>query len=182
MATVMLNGTPISVGGRFPRTGDTASSFMLVDVQLQDVPLSKFWGRRKVIAVVPSVDAAIGLTIARSLESLAPSWENTVVLLVSVDTPYAMQRLLHQEDFRNFQLLSTLRGRDFHKDYGVMITDIPLSGLMATALIALDVDDTVRYAELVQDINSEPNYEAMIQALIPPPPEPLLEPGITPVA
>ena len=61
MATVMLNGTPVSVGGRFPRVGDTAHSFMLVDTNLQDVPLSRFWGKRKLIAVVPSLDAAIGL-------------------------------------------------------------------------------------------------------------------------
>ncbi|WP_255991329.1 thiol peroxidase [Chitinolyticbacter albus] len=166
MATVMLNGTPISVGGRFPHVGDTAHSFMLVDTQLQDVPLSKYWGRRKVIAVIPSVDAAVGLAIAKRLEAIAPELENTVVLVVSVDTPYALARVAQQEGLYRLQLLSTLRGRDFHKDYGVMITDVPLSGLMATSLIALDTDDTVRYAELVQDINGEPNYTAMVEQLI----------------
>ncbi|UXY16771.1 thiol peroxidase [Chitiniphilus purpureus] len=172
MATVMLNGTPVSVGGRFPRPGDTAPSFMLVDTQLQDVPLSKYWGRRKVIAVVPSLDTVIGLAIARRLEGMAAALDNTSVIVVSVDTPYALQRVQQQEEFRRIQLLSTLRGRDFHKDYGVMITDVPLSGLMATALIALDTGDTVRYAELVQDINREPDYDSMAQTLLTPEPPP----------
>lgn len=169
MATVMLNGTPVSVGGRFPRPGDTAHSFMLVDTNLQDVALSKFWGQRKIIAVVPSIDAAIGLTIARRLEALAHGIDNTVVMTVSVDTPYALSRIGEIEGFRKLQLFSTLRGRDFHKDYGVMITDIPLSGLMATALITLDTHDEVLYAELVADINSEPNYEEAVAPLLPEP-------------
>lgn len=168
MATVMLNGTPVSVGGRFPHVGDTAHSFMLVDTNLQDVALSKYWGQRKLIAVVPSLDAAIGLTIARRLEALAYDLDNAVIMTVSVDTPYALSRIADTEGFRKLQLLSTLRGRDFHKDYGVMITDIPLSGLMTTALIALDINDEVLYAELVSDINTEPNYQEAINTLQPP--------------
>ncbi|MDR3412700.1 MAG: thiol peroxidase [Formivibrio sp.] len=168
MATVMLNGTPVSVGGRFPRIGDIAHSFMLVDIHLQDVPLSKFWGQRKLIAIVPSLDAAIGLAIARRLEALAYDIDNVVVMVVSVDTPYALSRIASTEGFRKIQLLSTLRGRDFHKDYGVMITDIPLSGLMTTALITLNVNDDVMYAELVSDMNSEPNYQEALAPLLPP--------------
>ncbi len=168
MATVMLNGTPVSVGGRFPRVGDTAHSFMLVDTNLQDVPLSKFWGQRKIIAVVPSLDAEIGLTISRRLEALAQDIDNLVVMTVSVDTPYALSRIYDAEGFRKVHLLSTLRGRDFHKDYGVMITDVPLSGLMTTALVTLDVNDEVLYAELVADINSEPNYAEAVAPFLPP--------------
>ncbi|QZA76679.1 thiol peroxidase [Deefgea tanakiae] len=168
MSTVMLNSTPISIGGRFPRAGETAHSFMLVDLQLQDVALSKFWGQRKLIAVVPSLDAAIGLTIARKLESLGYELDNVVIMTVSVDTPYALSRINDAEGFRKIQLMSTLRGRDFHKDYGVMITDVPLSGLMTTALFVLDTDDTVLYSELVSDLNSEPSYQSAIEKLAPP--------------
>ncbi|QZA82109.1 thiol peroxidase [Deefgea piscis] len=168
MSTVMLNSTPVSIGGRFPRAGETAHSFMLVDIHLQDVPLSKFWGQRKLIAVVPSLDAAIGLTIARKLETIGYELENTVIMTVSVDTPYALSRILDAERFLKIQLMSTLRGRDFHKDYGVMITDIPLSGLMTTALFALDVDDTILYSELVSDLNAEPNYMSALDLLDPP--------------
>jgi thiol peroxidase len=172
MSTVMLNGTPISIGGRFPHVGDTAHSFMLVDLGLQDVALSKFWGQRKLIAVVPSLDAAIGLTIARKLEKLGYELNNTAIMTVSVDTPYALSRINEAEGFRKIQLMSTLRGRDFHKDYGVMITDVPLSGLMTTALFVLDSNDTVLYAELVSELMNEPNYEAAMEILNPPPVEP----------
>ncbi|MBV1776581.1 thiol peroxidase [Burkholderiaceae bacterium DAT-1] len=168
MATILLNGEPIGVGGRFPRPGDVAHSFMLVDTQLADVPLSKFIGKRKIIAVIPSIDTEIGLRIARKLEAIADSFEGTRIFVVSVDTPYALARVIAVEDFRKITLLSTLRGRDFHKDYGVMITDIPLSGMMATALLAMDEDDIVQYAELVQDVNSEPNYDKMAEVMLAP--------------
>ncbi|WP_374350839.1 thiol peroxidase [Chitinimonas sp.] len=167
MATVLLNGEPLGVGGRFPRVGDIAHSFMLVDTSLGDVPLSKFMGRRKIIAVVPSVDADIGLRIAKRLESFADSFPNTRVFVVSIDTPYALSRIVALEGFRKIQLLSTMRGRDFHKDYGVMITDVPLSGMMATALFGLDENDSVLYAELVQDVNGEPNYDSLAEAMLP---------------
>lgn len=170
MATVMLNGEPIGVGGRFPRVGDDAHSFMLVDTNLGDVPLSKFMGKRKIIAVVPSVDAEIGLQISRKLESIADRFSNTKCFIVSVDTPYAMARAVAVEGFRKITMLSTLRGRDFHKDYGVMITDIPLSGMMSTALFGIDQNDMVIYSELVQDINSEPNYERLAEAMLGPSP------------
>ena len=170
MSTVMLNSTPLSIGGRFPRAGETAHSFMLVDVHLQDVALSKYWGQRKLIAVVPSLDAAIGLTIARRLEAIGYELNNIVIMTVSVDTPYALLRIAHAEGFRKIQLMSTLRGRDFHKDYGVMICDVPLSGLMTTALFALDIDDTILYSELVSDLNAEPSYPSAVEVLTPPPP------------
>ncbi|WP_410499248.1 thiol peroxidase [Chitinibacter sp. S2-10] len=175
MSTVMLNGAPISIGGRFPHAGDTAHSFMLVDTNLQDVALSKFWGQRKLIAVVPSLDAAIGLTITRQLEKLAYELSNTVVMTVSVDTPYALSRIAEAENFRKVQLFSTLRGRDFHKDYGVMITDVPLSGLMTTALLVLDTNDTVLYAELVPELMNEPQYQEALDILNPPAAEPEAE-------
>ncbi|SFZ75669.1 thiol peroxidase [Chitinimonas taiwanensis] len=167
MATVLLNGEPLGVGGRFPRVGDTAHSFMLVDTNLADVPLSKFMGKRKIIAVVPSVDAEIGLKIARRLESIADGFPNSKCFVVSVDTPYALARVANSEGMRKVQLLSTLRGRDFHKDYGVMITDVPLSGMMATALFGLDEDDNVLYSELVQEVNAEPNYQKLAEAMLP---------------
>lgn len=169
MATVLLNGEPIGVGGRFPRDGDIAHSFMLVDTNLTDVPLSKFIGKRKILAVVPSIDTEIGLKIARRLESIADGFPNTRCFIVSVDTPYALGRAIASEGLRKVQLLSTLRGRDFHKDYGVMITDVPLSGMMATALFGLDEDDRVLYAELVQEVNSEPSYEKLAEAMLAPP-------------
>ena len=168
MATVLLNGEPLGVGGRFPRVGDTAHSFMLVDTNLGDVPLSKFMGKRKIIVVVPSIDAEVGLRLARQMESFADNFPNTKCFVVSIDTPYALARAIASEGFRKIQLLSTMRGRDFHKDYGVMITDVPLSGMMATALFGLDENDTVLFAELLQDVNGEPSFDKLAEAMLAP--------------
>lgn len=167
MATVLLNGNPIGVGGHFHRVGDIAHSFMLVDQDLKDISLSSFAGKRKIIVVVPSLDTTVGVAIARRLDLVLDHLDNTVGLVVSVDTPYAQARVKNAENFVHVKLLSTLRGRDFHKDYGVMITDIPLSGLMATAALALDESDKVLYAELVNEINSEPNFEKLRESLTP---------------
>lgn len=166
MSTVLLNGNPIGIGGHFHRVGDVAHSFMLVDQDLKDISLSSFSGQRKVIVVVPSIDTTIGINIARKLDYAADKFDNTVTLLVSVDTPYAQARVKKTENFRHVQLLSTLRGRDFHKDYGVMITDVPLSGLMSTAALVLDENDIVLHAELVREINSEPNFDKIVEAVL----------------
>ncbi|MEJ2795814.1 thiol peroxidase [Iodobacter sp. LRB] len=168
MATVYLNHTEINVGGQFPVVGEYAHSFLLVDSGMIDVPLSRFAGKPKIIAVIPSIDSEIGLIIARQLDRLSADWPDCVILVISVDTPYALSRVMEQERFRRVQLLCTLRGRDFHKDYGVMITDIPLSGFMATALIGLNTYDIVMYSELVSDLSFEPDYGAMAECLFPP--------------
>lgn len=168
MATILLNGEPIGVGGRFPRPGDIAHSFMLVNNDLEDVSLSQYSGKRKVLAVVPSLDASIGLAIARKLNGIAPDLPNTHTIVISVDTPYAQARVTAMEELRNIATLSTLRGRDFHKDYGVMITDYPLSGMMASAIVVLDEQDEVLHSELVSELTAEPNYQAIVDTLIPP--------------
>jgi thiol peroxidase len=164
MATVTLGGEPISVGGNFPRPGDSAHSFMLVDKDLKDVSLSSFWGKRKILNIVPSLDTPICQASARKFNELASALPNTIVLVISADLPFAQNRFCGAEGLKNVQTLSTLRGRDFHKDFGVMIMDPPLSGLTARAVIILDENDKVVYSELVPEIKQEPNYEAALAA------------------
>jgi len=165
MAIVTLGGEPINVGGNFPRPGDSAHSFMLVDKELKDVALSSFWGKRKVLNIVPSLDTPVCQTSARKFNALASSLPNTVVLVISADLPFAQNRFCAVEGLSNVVTLSTMRGRDFHKDYGVMIMDPPLAGLLARAVVILDENDRVIYSELVPEIKQEPNYEAAIEAL-----------------
>ena len=164
MATVTLGGEPISVGGNFPRVGDTAHSFMLVDKDLKDVSLSQFWGKKKILSIVPSLDTPVCAESTRKFNEAAASLPNTVVLVVSADLPFAQNRFCCAEGLKNVITLSTLRGRDFHKDYGVMIMDPPLAGLCARAVIVLDERDRVIHAELVPEIKQEPNYEAALAA------------------
>jgi thioredoxin-dependent peroxiredoxin len=164
MATVTLGGEPIAVGGNFPRVGDSAHSFMLVDKDLKDVSLSSFWGKRKILNIVPSLDTPVCQASTRKFNEAVGSVPNTIVLVVSADLPFAQNRFCGAEGLSHVTTLSTMRGRDFHKDYGVMIMDPPLSGLTARAVVVLDENDKVVYSELVPEIKQEPNYEAALAA------------------
>lgn len=164
MATVTFNGELINISGNFPRIGETARSFMLVDKDLNDVALSRFHGRRKVLNIVPSLDTPVCATSARKFNETAASMPNTVVIVISADLPFAQSRFCAVENLQNVITLSTMRGRDFHKDYGVLITDYPLAGLTARAVIVLDENDKVLHSELVQEITKEPNYDAALTA------------------
>ena len=164
MATVTFKGEPINVGGTFPRVGDSARSFMLVDKDLNDVSLSQFAGRRKILNIVPSLDTPVCAESTRKFNELASMLPNTVVLVISADLPFAQSRFCAVENLQNVFTLSTMHGRDFHKDYGVMITDYPLAGLTARAVIVLDENDKVLHAELVQEIGREPDYDAALTA------------------
>lgn len=164
MATVTFKGEPLNVGGTFPRVGDSARSFMLVDKDLNDVSLSQFAGRRKILNIVPSLDTPVCAQSTRRFNELASMLPNTVVLVISADLPFAQSRFCAVENLQNVFTLSTMRGRDFHKDYGVMITDYPLAGLTARAVIVLDENDKVLHAELVQEVSREPDYDAAITA------------------
>ena len=165
MTKVTLGGNPIEVGGQFPRVGQTAPSFMLVDKDLNDVPLSRFRGKRKVLNIVPSLDTPVCAESTRKFNKLASDMSNTVVLVISADLPFAMNRFCSAEGLNNVVTLSTLRGRNFHPDYGVMITGLPLGGLTARAVVVLDENDKVLHAELVPEIKNEPDYGAALKVL-----------------
>ena len=164
MATVTLGGESITIGGNFPRPGDAAHSFMLVDKDLKDVSLSQFWGKRKILNIVPSLDTPVCQESTRKFNIAASALPNTVVLVISADLPFAQNRFCSTEGLTNVVTLSTLRGRDFHKDYGVMIMDPPLSGLTARAVVVLDENDRVVYSELVPEIKQEPDYAKALEA------------------
>lgn len=165
MSTVTLEGNPIHVEGHFPQPGDKAHSFMLVDKDLNDVPLSHFAGKRKVLSIVPSVDTPTCAQSTRVFNEKASSLPNTVVLVISSDLPFAQARFCGAEGLSNVITLSTLRGRDFHRDYGVLITEHPLAGLTARAVIVVDEKDIVVYSQLVPEIADEPDYDAALAAL-----------------
>lgn len=163
--TVTLAGEPITIGGDFPRVGDKAPSFMLVDKDLNDVSLSNFYGKRKILNIVPSIDTAVCQLSTRHFNAEAAALPNTVVFVISADLPFAQARFCGAEGLNNVITLSTMRGRDFHKQYGVMIMDPPLSGLLARAVVVLDEMDRVIYSQMVPEIQHEPNYDAALAAV-----------------
>ncbi|BBJ00214.1 putative thiol peroxidase [Ferrigenium kumadai] len=164
-ASVTLKGAPVTVRGSFPKVGQVAPAFLLVDKDLKDVSLKDFAGKRKVLDIVPSLDTSPCSITARKFNQAATGLRNTVVLVISADLPFASSRFCSAEGLQNIVTLSLMRGREFLHDYGVQIADTPMSGLAARAVVVLDENDRVLHAELVSEITHEPNYDAALAVL-----------------
>lgn len=164
-SSVTLKGNPVDVAGNLPQIGSTAPNFTLVDAALQDVTLENFAGKRKVLNLFPSVDTPTCASSVREFNTRASSMDNTVVINISADLPFAQKRFCAAEGIENVTSLSTMRGRDFLMNYGVLIFSSKLAGLAARAVIILDENDIVKYIELVPEITEEPNYDAAVNAL-----------------
>lgn len=165
MSTVMLKGAPISVYGDFIATGVVAPEFVLVNGQLQNVNLSDFKGKKKIISIVPSLDTPTCQISTRKFNEYVSKQNNAVLMVVSADLPFAQGRFCSTEGLSNVLALSMMRNRDFARDYGVLITDGPLKGITTRAIVVLSEDNIVLYSELVAEIADEPNYAAAIAAL-----------------
>ena len=161
--TVTLGGTPIDVSGTFPKFGDIAHDFKLVNKDLADVSLADFAGKKKILNIVPSLDTPVCATSTKKFNDAAVG--NTVVLIIAADLPFAMSRFCGAEGTNNVVTLSTMRGAEFMKNYGVAITSGPLAGVTARAVVVLDENNKVLHAELVPEIKQEPDYEAALAAL-----------------
>jgi len=162
---VTLGGSPVTLYGAFPGVGQIAPAFTLVDKELKDVSLQSFAGKRKVLNIVPSLDTAVCATSTRKFNEAASKLNNTVVLVISADLPFAMSRFCVAEGLENVTTLSLMRGRDFMRNYGVKIADTKLAGVTARAVLVLDEKDQIIHAELVDDITHEPNYDAALAVL-----------------
>ncbi len=165
MSTVTFHGKPVAVDGTFPAVGSTAPAFKLVNGDLADVTLANFAGKRKVLNIFPSIDTPVCANSVRHFNELASKLENTVVLCISADLPFAQGRFCGAEGIANVTTLSMLRGREFLRDYGVAIADGPLAGVAARAVVVLDANNKVLHAQLVGEIADEPDYEAALKAL-----------------
>ena len=165
MAQVTLAGNPVNIAGAFPNIGQKALDFRLVNKELKDVSLKDFAGKRKVLNIVPSLDTPTCAKSTRYFNEQASKLNNTVVLVISADLPFAQSRFCGAEGLNNVITLSTMRGSEFMKNYGVAITDSPLAGVTARAVVVLDANDKVLYTELVPEIKNEPNYNAALAAL-----------------
>lgn len=165
MITVTLAGNPIDVAGKFPQIGDVVADFTLVNNDLEDVSLSQFAGKRKVLNVFPSIDTGICATSVRVFNQEAANLANTVVLCISADLPFAQARFCGAEGIENAQTLSTFRSKEIHEQLGVAIVSSPLIGLTSRAVIVLDENNKVLHSELVPEIKQEPNYAAALAVL-----------------
>ena len=163
--TVHFQGNPVSVQGTIPQAGAKAQPFTLVAKDLSDVALSQYAGKRKVLNIFPSIDTGVCAASVRKFNQLAAELDNTVVLCISADLPFAQARFCGAEGLENVVNLSTMRGADFLSIYGVAISSGPLTGVAARAVVVLDENNVVLHSELVSEIKNEPDYDAALKAL-----------------
>jgi thiol peroxidase len=165
MATTKLAGNPVQLAGEFPGKGSAAKNFVAVTQDLSEISLESFQGKRKVLNVFPSIDTDVCATSVRTFNKKASGLENTQVICLSADLPFAHKRFCGAEGIENVVTGSVFRNPDFARDYGLLIEDGPLAGLSARAVIVLDENNTVLYAQVVDDITHEPDYDAALAAL-----------------
>ncbi len=165
MSSTKFQGQPVHVDGNFPKVGDHAPAFKLVAGDLSEKSLADYAGKRKVLNIFPSIDTGVCQASVRHFNQDATGLKNTVVLGISADLPFAQGRFCGAEGIQNVTLLSMMRGREFLKNYGVAMTDGPLAGLAARAVVVLDEHDKVIHAQLVDEITHEPDYAAALKAL-----------------
>ncbi|GAA1395791.1 thiol peroxidase [Luteococcus peritonei] len=164
MTTTAMNGNPVQLSGDLPATGATAPSFTLVGTDLGEVTSEQFAGRRLVLNIFPSVDTGVCATSVRRFNELASGLENTTVVCISKDLPFAQARFCGAEGLDDVVMGSDFRG-GFDQSYGLAQLDGPLQGLLARAVVVVDADGTVLHSQLVPEIKQEPDYEAAIAAL-----------------
>ncbi|MFU8838552.1 MAG: thiol peroxidase [Thiohalomonadaceae bacterium] len=166
MATVTLQGNPIHTNGDLPTVGSTAPGFSLTADDLSDKTLNDYTGKKKLISIVPSLDTGVCATSTVKFNQMAKEQgDGLVVLIVSADLPFAAQRFCTGEKLANVISLSMMRDKHFAKDYGVLITDGPLAGITARAVLVLDENNQVLYSQLVGEIAEEPDYDAALAAV-----------------
>lgn len=165
MAKITLGGMPVETIGSLPSVGSKAPDFLLTRQDLSDVTLADFKGKRKIVNIVPSLDTGVCAASARRFDHDVAALKNTVLLTVSCDLPFAMERFCKAEGLDAIISLSQLRDRKFGTDWGVTMTTGPLAGLLSRAVVVLDENDNVVYTEQVPDIKQEPDYEKALAAV-----------------
>ena len=165
METVYFNGTPVKVYGTMPEVGSKAPDFDLTSTALTDIRPSDYAGKRIVLNIFPSLDTDVCAASVRRFNQEASKHEDVVVVCVSMDLPFAMGRFCTINNIENVVPASAFRSPEFAKEYGVMMVDGPLKGLLARAVVVIDKDGKVTYRELVDEITHEPDYAAAISVL-----------------
>ena len=164
MATTHFHGDPVSTVGELPAPGTEAPAFVLTGADLSDVTSQSLTGKRVVLNVFPSIDTGVCAASVREFNKRATDLDGIVVVCASADLPFAAGRFCAAEGIENVVTGSSFRS-SFGEDYGVTLTDGPLAGLLARAVVVLDADGRVLHTQLVDDIADEPDYAAALAAL-----------------
>ncbi len=165
MAQVALKGNPIHTSGDLPPVGSQARDFELVALDLSTKTRTNFAGKKLVMNIFPSVDTGTCAASVRNFNKSAAELENTVVLCISRDLPFAQNRFCGAEGIANVVMLSDFKTGAFGKDYGLELIEGPLAGLHSRCVVVLNEEGKVIYTEQVAETTEEPNYEAALAAL-----------------
>ena len=165
MAETKVGGNPVHTAGDLPATGQPAPAFTVVKGDLSPISLNDLTGQRVVLNIFPSIDTPTCAASVRRFNQAAANLENTTVLNVSMDLPFAMSRFCGAEGLSNVVNASDFRDGSFGQAYGVRLVDGKLEGLFARAVVVVGEDGTVLHTELVPEIAQEPDYDAALAAL-----------------
>jgi thiol peroxidase len=165
MTTIKLKGNPIETVGDLPEIGSKAPSFNLVTQDLNELFLASLTGKKVVLNIFPSIDTGTCAMSVRKFNESASKLDNTVVICVSADLPFAAARFCGAEGIKNVITGSVFRQPAFGVDYGVTIISGPLTGLLSRSVVVIDASGHVVYTEQVKETTEEPNYEAALSAL-----------------
>lgn len=165
MANITLKGNAIETLGELPKVGEKAPEFTLTGVDLAPKSLSDFSGKKVILNVFPSIDTGTCAMSVRQFNEKASQLENTTVLCISKDLPFAQNRFCGAEGIENVKMLSDFAKGTFGKDYELEITSGPLAHLHSRVIVVINEEGNVVYTEQVPEIADEPNYEAALQAV-----------------
>lgn len=166
MARITLKGEPINTYGSLPEKGEKAPHFELVKTDLTTATLEDFHGKRVIMNIFPSIDTGVCATSVRNFNERVKKLDNTVVLSISRDLPFAQKRFVNTEELKNIINLSDFKDRNFGKDYGLEIIDGRYEGLLSRVVIVLDEEGKVLYSEQVPEISEEPDYLEALNPLL----------------
>lgn len=165
MATTNFKGQPVKVIGEFVKVGAVAPDFELVKTDLSSFSLKELKGKNVILNIFPSLDTSVCATSVRKFNKLAAGLSDTVVLAISKDLPFAHGRFCSTEGIENVTPLSDFRVSDFDDNYGLLMADGPLKGLLARAVVIIGKEGKVIYTELVSEITQEPDYDKALAAV-----------------
>lgn len=162
---ITFKGSAIRINGTLPVAGNTAPDFTVTKMDLSELHLKDLLGKKVLLNIFPSIDTSVCAQSVRSFNQKAADLNNTVVLCISADLPFAQARFCGTEGLTNVMPASIFRHPEFANAYGIRITDGPLAGLLARTVVVIDAKGHIAYTEQVPEITHEPNYEAALSAL-----------------
>lgn len=165
MAQVTMKGTPVNTNGELPAVGSDAKDFNLIAGDLSVKSLADYKGQNIVLNIFPSVDTGTCATSVRTFNKSAAALENTKVLCISRDLPFAQGRFCGAEGIENVEMLSDFRDGKFGEDYGLNFADGPFTGLSSRCVVVVNAEGKIIHTEQVTEIVDEPNYEAALGSL-----------------